>query len=207
MKIRSYKDYNDYELVYLAKENDELSYEIIHTKYHPVIAKLAKHYYSSNPNIGLEYEDLYQEGQCGLENALKDYNENTSLFYTYAILCIKREMERIVKGHRRYKHSILNESYSIHDSINTMEDVMFEEVIYKENSNTEKIFISDYYYELIRMFKHELSDIDSQILELKGNGFNSKEIGTLLGLTRKYVDSHLRVIRNELKKYKNTVEE
>ena len=207
MKIKSYKDYNDYELVYLIGEQDELSYDILHTKYHPVISKMAKKYLEYNKNIGLEYEDLYQEGVCGLENALSDYNENTSLFYTYAVLCIKREMERMIKTYRRHKHSLLNEAYSINDSINDIGDIMLEDTLYQESSVTENIFISEYYCELIRVFKYELSDIDSSILELRMNGFSSKEIGVLLDMSRKNVDSHLRQIRKALKKYQNKVEQ
>ena len=207
IEMKSYKDYNDYELVYLIKEGDELSYEILHTKYHPVIAKMAKFYYIYNQSIGLDYEDLYQEGICGLENALKDYDGNTSLFYTYAVLCIRREIERLIKTNRRQKHSPLNEAVSIHNHVSSMRDVQIEETIYNKDAITENIFISDYYSELFRLFKYELTDIQAQVYELKLNGFNPTEISILLDMRRKSVDGHLRSIKKALCKYKRTIEE
>ena len=42
MKQLNLEEYNDYELVYLAKENDELAYEILQKKYKPIILNLAR---------------------------------------------------------------------------------------------------------------------------------------------------------------------
>ena len=54
-------------------------------------------------NTGIEIEDLYQEGMLGVVMALNDYNSSDTLFYTYASLCIRREMERLVKASKRKK--------------------------------------------------------------------------------------------------------
>ena len=35
-----YKDYNDYELIYMVRENDDSSYDILFQKYIPIIKRM-----------------------------------------------------------------------------------------------------------------------------------------------------------------------
>ena len=42
MKQLNLEEYNDYELIYLAKEKNELAYEILQKKYKPIILNLAR---------------------------------------------------------------------------------------------------------------------------------------------------------------------
>ena len=206
MESKNYKDYNDYELIYQVREKDEYAYGILYEKYHPIISKLAKFYYNYNQGVGLEVADLYQEGMYGLERALNDYDEKVSLFYTYALLCIRREMERIVKGSRRYKHSTLNDAYSFHNHICGNQDLYIEDTLYNENTLTERLCFSDYYSELLERYKYELPDKEAQIFELKINGFNNNEISKLLDINKKSIDGYIRKIRRLLQKYKNKIE-
>ena len=77
-----YKNVNDYELVYQIRENDEIAYNVLFDKYSFIVNKLAYEYYLKNKNIGIEYEELCQEGFYAIAMALKDYNQDSSLFYT-----------------------------------------------------------------------------------------------------------------------------
>ena len=207
MNLKNYKNYNDYELIYQIREQDETSYGIIYEKYHPIITRMAQFYYNYNKGIGLEFDDLYQEGMCGLEQAIKDYNDNTSLFYTYAILCVKREMERVIKKNRRQKHNPLNESYSFSNHLISNQELVLEDTLYDFISITENICFSDIYSSLIMHFKYELPDKQSQVFELKLNGFNNNEISELLNLNKKSIDGYIRTIRSAFKKYKNKIEQ
>jgi RNA polymerase sigma factor, sigma-70 family len=207
MNFRSYKTYNDYELIYQIRERDEDAYGIIYEKYHPIITKLAHFYYNYNKGIGLEIDDLYQEGMCGLEQALKDYNDNVSLFYTYVVLCVKREMERLIKRNRRQKHTILNEAYSFSNHLISNDELFVEDTLYNENTITENQYFADAYSDLIISFKYELPDNQAQIFELKINGFNNNEISELLSINKKSVDGAIRTIRNRFQKYKNKIEQ
>jgi len=199
-----YKNINDYELIYQIRENDEVAYETLFDKYSFIVNKLAYEYYSKNKNIGIEYDDLCQEGFFAISSALKEYNQDTSLFYTYVILCIKREMERLIKYHRRYKQMILSNSVSISSCIDGSSSLFLEEVI-PSNFNVEETVISDDIYNKLLLYKHNLKFEESLVYELKVNKFTNKEIASLLDISYKKVDNHLRRIRNILLKYKMTL--
>ena len=193
----NYKDLNDYELVYQVRENNGLAYDTIISKYSHVVEMMAKKMLTKNRNIGLDYEDLYQEGMYGVISALNDYNSSSTMFYTYACLCAKREMERIVKTYKRKKHNVLNEAFSIEQNVNGMADVFLGDLISSDYSIEDDYDININCSKLLS-FKYELSFIDSLVYELKINNFSINEIAKLLDITYKNVDYRLHRIRKKL---------
>lgn len=193
----NYKNLNDYELVYQVRENDDIAYETIFSKYSNLVGKMAKKMLSKNKNIGLDFDDLYQEGMYGVVRALSDFDESNTMFYTYVCLCAKREMERIVKANKRMKHSILNEAYSIDENIKNSSDIILGDLLPSEY-NLETDYNSKKECDRLFSFKYELEFIDSLIYELKLNNFTTKEISILLDLTYKNVNYRLHKIRKKL---------
>ena len=195
-----YKNLNDYELIYQVRDNNEVAYGLLIEKYSNLVKILAKKYLKLNKDIGLEYDDLYQEGMVGVIQALNDYNQDDTLFYTYASLCATREMDRIIKSHKRKKTMILNNSISLNqklfdDSRKSIGDMIASdydiEKEYENKDRVKKVFDILYDFDLL----------DSSILELKINGFTTKEIAKLLELTYKAVDYRMRKIRKKITKY------
>ena len=123
-----YKNYNDYELVYEIREQNEDAYNIMMQKYSTLINKYASLYYSKAKSYKIEYDDLVQEGYIGLFQAIDSYDENSSLFYTFASLCIKREMERLIKSYSRAKHMLLNDAISINTPLGKSDDLTVEDL-------------------------------------------------------------------------------
>ena len=193
-----YKNYNDYELVYQVRENDSIAYEILLKKYSSLVKKYASEYYAKNKSIGIEKEDLYQEGMLGVIMALNDYNSNDTVFYTYALLCMKREMERLIKTAKRKKHTLLNEAISLNSNVCFEDDMFLEDVIslsYRVEEDFRECELLKFLYEL----KYELSLEESMIYELRINSFNNREIAELLDMSCKSVDNKLRKIRRFIK--------
>lgn len=200
----NYKNVNDYELIYQIGESDEIAYNTLFDKYSYVVNKLAYEYYLKNKNIGIEYEDLCQEGFFAIAMAIKDYNPDSSLFYTYVLICIKREMERLIKFYRRNKQMILNTAISINTSIDDENSLFLEDVL-SSGFNLESFVISEENYSKLMLYKHELSFEESLVYELKFNKFSNKEISLLLDIPYKKVDNYLRKIKSLLFKYKLTL--
>lgn len=196
----NYKEYNDYELIYQINDGDELSYNLLFKKYSNLIGKLAKYYYNQNKNIGIEYDDLYQEGMFALSNSLKDYDQNNTLFYTFFLLCVRREMERLVKSARRFKHIILNDSASLNEPISGTEDIFLEDILSIDYS-VEEDYISDDNCRKLYLYKYKLNSEEAMVYELKLNNFSIGEIANLLDLSYKKVDNYLHKIRKLLAEY------
>ena len=109
----NYKEYNDYELISYIRDNIEEANDIIFDKYKPLIETNTRRLIKYCKNNGLEFNDLYQEGMLGLNQAVNTFNEaKDASFYTYAKMCIERKQVSALISSERLKHKLLNESIS-----------------------------------------------------------------------------------------------
>ena len=195
----NYKDINDYELIYEIRESNEDSYNILIRKYSTLIKKLADEYYKSNKNIKVEYEDLMQEGYYGLLQALDNYDERSSLFYTFASICIRREMERLIKSYSRNKQMVLNSAISLNKPLDNNEDTFIEDVI-PSKDNIEEYVLSEIKSREIYDLKYEMPLEMSCVYELRLNRFTNMEISNLLEIPKKKVEKYVYNIKKMVKK-------
>lgn len=185
----------------MISENNEDAFSIMIDKYQPLINKYASYYAKKFQVQGIEKEELIQEGIVGLVNAINSYmDQDRCIFYTFANLIIKREMERYIKKNMRIKHLLLSNATSISESIG-VDDLIIEDTIYDEKDLVEMLIENNYHEKILYDFKYELSDIQSQIYELRLNHFTNKEIAKLLDISYKSVDNSIRLMKNKFKIY------
>ncbi len=195
-----YKGVNDYELLYLVGENNEEVYNSIYAKYKPLIHRMAKTLCENYKSALVEYDDLFQEGMYGLNNAITSFNgKSGSLFYTLAKLCISREMNGYVAKMLRGKNMILSSAVSFDTPI-SKNDFVVEDTLYSHDDSVELQFESIEMEKYILDLKYELKDEYMPVYELKLNGFSNAAIATLLDLRYKDVDNYLRSIKKTLRR-------
>lgn len=199
-----YKEINDYELYYLIKEKNEEAYNLMFKKYKPLVDKTVRAYYQRYKNQSIEFDDLFQEGMIGLAAAIDTYDENnTALFYSYALLFIKRRIEHAVKEATRYKHQILNDAWSLSQEHGIFGQELDEFICSEEPDSMEAVADLDASKHLVD-FKYRLDNRHAWVFELRLNNFSNREISQLLDIPYKAVDNSLRVIKEKLEKYNYT---
>lgn len=190
-----YKDINDYEIIYMIRENEsEEAEKVIYQKYLPLIKDFANKYFSRLKNI-CEFDDLVQEGYIGLNSALLSYcDSHNALFYTFASICIERQI-------KNYSRRMLNKkSESLNNYVSLDED---ESILYFIEDNSMKPdtkFENNECINYMREFKNSLDLKCSTVFELRYNGFTYKEIAQLLDITLSTVDGRLSKIKKLLQK-------
>lgn len=188
-----YKKYNDNELIYMVRENDESSSDILLNKYMPIILSLSKKFYNDYSRYGYDFEDFYQEALSAFYRAIGKYDSSKEvLFYSFVVLCIKRSLSSFSK--KIYTH--INKSLDI----NNLDISDYEYCIEDDKANPR---IRDSYnglQDIIREVIFSLPIESGAILELKINGFTYKEIGILLDIPTSSVEFKIRRARNMLRK-------
>ena len=194
-----YKDYNDNELICYIGENNEDAMEIIYKKYEPIINNIANKIIKCYGTIGIEKNDLVQEGMIGLSNAIDSYKENkTPVFYSFAKMCIQRQMISAIRLSSTQKNKALNESFSFE---NNEEEITFQKVLKDDTKNPEKMYFSmENENKIIDIAKSKLTDFELQVFELRINNFDYNEIAQILDKDTKSVDNALTRIKSKLKK-------
>ena len=67
--MSTYRDLNDYEIMYLVEEENDDARELLFEKYKPIIYRLAISYQKEAKQYGLELEDLIQEANSNNNNS------------------------------------------------------------------------------------------------------------------------------------------
>lgn len=93
-----YKDINDYEVLYMIKENDDNAVELLYNKYKPVIDKKVYKWNAVLKKLGISQMDVKQELYLAFTKAVNKYNDqNDTLFYTYVNILLDGHIKNIIK--------------------------------------------------------------------------------------------------------------
>lgn len=195
----SYDGLNDYELVSYVMNNEEAT-DLLFEKYRPLIYGIATRMYKDN--LGLDINDLVSAGMIGFSVALNTYNEHKdTLFFTYARKCIESRIATLLKSAKRKKYHVLNNSISV-EALEEEFNIDLEKLVGDEKVNPERIMVdNENVYELILGIKKDLTNFESEVFDLKRNGFNYKEIAEALGVDSKKVDNAIQRIKVKMKNY------
>ena len=110
--MTDYEKKTDEELIMDFRGGDTAIMDYLLEKYKPMVKKKAKAMYL----LGGDSDDLIQEGMIGLFKAVRDYDcGRDASFYTFADLCISRQMYTAVQASKRLKHSPLNSYVSLYE--------------------------------------------------------------------------------------------
>lgn len=183
-------EYNDYELVSLAQENNDDAIDLLHKKYKKLIYNKSKKTYYCLRNRGLELSDVIQEAMIGFEEAIRGYNQDdNALFYTFAMLCVDRQLKSLVLKHNRDKHKFLNEAITL-DNDDDLYNMLSNDIT-PETEFFSKEEANDMYNKL----KDCLTEFEELVFELKIQGCSYKEISEILDVDSKDIYNAVSRIR------------
>ncbi|MGO5053541.1 RNA polymerase sporulation sigma factor SigH [Lachnospiraceae bacterium LCP25S3_G4] len=200
--MNNYKTLADEELIKNLREGDASITDYIMDKYKYLVRKKAKAMYL----LGGDNDDLIQEGMIGLFKAVRDYDiSQDSTFYSFAELCISRQMYSAIEASKRKKHLPLNSYVSIYDEGD--EDSaegkppLIDTIQSEKLNNPEELFLNKEYLEIIETkLKEGLSDLENRVLYLHLLGTDYQTIARLLDKSPKAIDNALQRIKGKAAK-------
>lgn len=143
----SYKAYNDYELLYLSKEeNDQVALEILIKKYTKFIYKKVISFFPYKYDV----EDYFQEGLICLIKAVESFKDvYNKTFMRYFEVLLDRRFINIYHKNRREieKYSLLINEAVVEQYINEPEEENEIVINIKFSSEVEEIIYNYYFQE------------------------------------------------------------
>ena len=199
----NYDNIPEEELISYLRDGDGKIIEYIIEKYKDLVRKKA----GSMFILGADKEDLIQEGMIGLYNAVRDYDAGRDAsFYTFADLCISRQMYKAVEAGNRKKHSPLNSYVSIYEDDTDKDDRsegtgILERILSETGRSPEEMFIDKEQTEnLEQKIYDSLSDFERKVLNLRLTGLEYTDIARILGRDAKSTDNALSRIKIKVRK-------
>ncbi len=188
---------SDEDVAVLAQEGDEDATEYLLRKYEKLVYIWTRPYFLQ----GAEDDDLLQEGMIGLFKAIRDFNPGASSFWSFAKLCITRNIISAIKGTTRQKHIPLNSYTSLHKPIYDLEGdrTLMEVLISDQAQDPETLVINrERLIYAQRHIKETLSDFEYRVFRLYINGLSYKEMAERLNTHTKSIDNALCRIKNKI---------
>lgn len=199
-----YQQYSDEELMMHLRDGEDGIIDFIMNKYKNLVRSKAKSMYI----LGADGDDLIQEGMIGLFKAIRDFDSGRDAsFFTFADLCISRQMYTAVQASRRQKHIPLNTYISLYatskrnDDLNEEDMALVNILALKSDQSPEEMMIDKENVEqLEKTIEKELSSLEKQVLDLYLTGMSYTQIAKVLGRDEKSTDNALQRIKNKLRK-------
>ena len=199
-----YQQHSDEELMIYLRDGETGIMDFIMDKYKNLVKSKAKSMYI----LGADRDDLIQEGMIGLFKAVRDFDSGRDAsFFTFADLCISRQMYTAVQASRRQKHIPLNTYISLYatakeDFSQSDEDRELVNILARksEQSPEEMLIDKENVEQLEKAIEKELSSFEKQVLDLYLTGMSYTQIARVLGRDEKSTDNALQRIKNKLRK-------
>ncbi len=197
-----YENLKDEELITLLRGGELEVMDYLMDKYKNLVRSRAKSMYI----LGADTEDLIQEGMIGLFKAVRDYDFGRDAgFYTFAQLCISRQIYTAVQASGRKKHMPLNTYVSFYSTASEAGEegtpVELSNVLSSEEKNPEEALIAQENVEYIeKIIQSELSILERQVMDLYLTEIGTVEISKILGIDEKSADNALQRAKTKIRK-------
>ncbi len=197
-----YEPYTDEELIDRLRRGEDTIMDYICDRYKNLVRSKAKSMFI----LGADSDDLIQEGMIGLFKAVRDYDMGRDAsFFTFAELCVSRQMYTAVQAAKRQKHVPLNTYISL-DAGGTNQEDRDESTLAEliadraELSPEEMVLDKERVAYLEKTIETELSDFEKQVLDLYMTGMSYSQIAKVLGREEKATDNALQRLKAKIKK-------
>ena len=196
-----YEQMTDEQLIRRLREGDRAITDYLMEKYKGLVKKEAEAMYL----LGGENDDLIQEGMIGLFKAVQDYDTaQEASFYSFARLCVRRQLYSAIEASRRKKHSPLNSYISFYEKEDPEEGEgakLMDTIQAGTESDPEQAFLGkDNARRIEEELEGALSDLERRVLYLHLLGTDYRTIARLLDKSPKTVDNAIQRIKAKTQK-------
>ena len=197
-----YETMTDEQLIRRLRGGDRAIIDYLMEKYKGMVRKEAKAMYL----LGGESDDLIQEGMIGLFKAVQNYDaDQESSFYSFAKLCVTRQLYSAIEASKRKKHFPLNTYISLYESGEEEKDgkavPLIDTIEPEQENDPEALYFGKEYTEaFVEQLKENLSSLENHVLYLHLMGTDYKTIAELLEKSPKSIDNALQRIRGKAEK-------
>ena len=192
--MEKYSNLTEEELIEKLQNGEREVEDYLIEKYKGLVLKKAHALFI----VGGEQEDLIQEGMIGLFKALRDYDScKNASFFTFASICVERQIFKAVEMSGRLKNKPLNSYISLSEEENPLVNTagfasMDPESIVIDRENV-KI--------MQEKIKQQLSVFENHVLDAYLDGKTYLQIAEEMEKSPKAIDNALQRIKSKIKKF------
>lgn len=199
--MQNYESMADEYLIREYRKGNSEIMDYLLDKYKTMVRKKARAMYL----LGGENDDLIQEGMIGLMKAIRSFDETQEAgFYSFAELCVSRQMYSAIESSKRKKHIPLNSYISLYEESEIGEEKnapLIDTIESEVDNNPEALYFGRKFTEaFMEELKESLSPLENHVLYLHLLGTDYRKIAEILEKSPKAIDNALQRIRGKAEK-------
>jgi len=195
-----YLDYNDYELVYLAQEKNEIATEILLKKYEVLLKKLSKEFFGKLKECSILFSEVYNEAILGFYQAIENFNQDdNSVFKTFAFMCVNRKLNALIAKNYCKKNKFNNETITL----DYEDEFCFYDILSDNITPESEMIDKESFYDLRLKIKKVLTNEEYTVYLLKLRGYRYIEIARILNVNKKSIYHIVERIKIKIEKILN----
>ena len=142
---------------------------------------------------GIDINDIMQEGFIGFDEAIRSFSQDeNATFYTFALLCIDRQIVNYLRKSTGGKGKILNDAVTIDETL---------EKVLGDGTNIESNLMGkDSDNELIDVIREKLTIFERKVFDLKLKDYSFEEIAHMLNKDVKSIYNTFQRIKSKIRK-------
>ncbi len=192
--MSDYSQLTDDELIERLRAGETSVMDFLMEKYKYLVRRRANTMFL----LGGDTDDLIQEGMIGLFKAVRDYDTTAGNFFSFAELCINRQIYTAIEAAARKKHGPLNTYLSLSGGDNETEGAFLEDMTAANERNPEQILIDrDSLANVHARLREQLSPMERAVLDDYLEGMNYHQIAARMDKPEKSIDNALTRIRGK----------
>lgn len=196
------KEPNDFELLYMIHQKDDDSLKILLNRYQNTIWAIVHSMVPRPRPSELDLDDLFQEGQLGLLDAIDAYRDDKETFFgSFARVCIERQIRSYIRKTRSQSYRILSRASSLDAPIYEEEDLTLMDTLAVQNKSMDPVYSTYVLWaqDQIPLIKEGLPEQQWQVYHLHALGYSYKEIADEVQLREKDVDNIIQKIKRKIR--------
>ncbi len=192
--MSDYSQRTDDELIERLRAGETSVMDFLMEKYKYLVRRRANAMFL----LGGDTDDLIQEGMIGLFKAVRDYDTTAGNFFSFAELCINRQIYTAIEAAARKKHGPLNTYLSLSGGDNETEGAFLEDMTAANERNPEQILIDrESVEDVLARLREQLSPMERTVLDDYLEGMNYHQIAARMEKPEKSIDNALTRIRGK----------
>lgn len=195
---KKWSELNDYELLYMIRQQDEMAFQYLFKKYEYYLKALIAENWKCSFSL-FDESDLLQLSYLKVLDAVDCYRENKDCsFLTYMTLCVVRYLAGLRRMEIRHKPP-----FSLQNEIREASRVVYEDRL----ENNQRLYEPSYYIEFksllekTKEFMNSLNEKDKKVWECLTAGLSYKEAAKRLEITTKAYDNAVYRIKKKFNRY------
>ena len=203
---QTYNQMQDNQILQLVQNGDNNALNYIMNKYNNIVNMKASKFFA----IGVEKEDIVQEGLIGLYKATQSFDcKKQNSFKSFANMCIERQLITMIKSANRQKNIPLNSAFSLNTPAYEEGEADIMEILDTNlvEDPLDTIANREYFSQIETKVNENLSNFEKQVLTHYKQGKSYADIAKEVGSKVKSVDTAIQRIRKKANKIKFQIEE